>query len=73
MDKLILLSQDKETLRQLREYINKTFEQRLIKRVLAGQDVSGFKDASDIIKIAVDDIDSLSKKDKKNINLNQAE
>lgn len=73
MDKLVLLSQDKDTLRLLREYITNTMEQRLIKKVLAGQDVSGFKDANEIIKISLDEIDALSKKDKKNININQAE
>ena len=73
MDKLVLLSQDKETLRLLREYMTGTIENRLIKKVLAGQDVSGFKDAHEIIKITLDEIDALSKKDKKNININQAE
>lgn len=73
MDKLVLFSQDKETLNQVRDYLNSTLEKRLIKKALNGQEVTGFKDASEIIKTAFDEIELLSKKDKKLKNLNQSE
>lgn len=73
MDKLVLLSQDKATLLALREYINGTLERKLIAKALQKEDVSGFAEAHNIIKVALDEIDSLTKQDKKPININQAE
>lgn len=73
MDKLVLLSQDKETLRLLREYMTGTMEQKLIKKVLTGQDVSGFKDANEILKVALDEIDALTKKESQISRINQSE
>jgi hypothetical protein len=73
MDKLVLLSQDKETLRQVREFMTSTMERKLISKALRKEDVSGFAEANEIIKSALDEIDNLSKKDKKPLNINQSE
>lgn len=73
MDILIKLSQDKNTLQALREYINSTLEKKLVKKALNKEDVSGFAEASNIIKVALDEIDSMSKKDTQINRINQAE
>lgn len=73
MDKLVILSQDKATLQALREYINSTLERKLINKALNKEDVSGFAEASNIIKVALDEIDAMSKKEKEIIRINQSE
>lgn len=73
MDKLILLSQDKETLRLLREYLYGTLEKKLINKALKKEDVAGFADAHNIIKVALDEIDALTKKDNVISKINQSE
>jgi len=73
MEKLTLLSQDKATLSELRNYLNKTLETKLIQKALRKEDVSGFAEASEIIKISLDEIDKLFKIEKKVNNINQSE
>lgn len=73
MDKLILLSQDKATLQAIREYLQGTLEKKLVYKALHKEDVSGFAEANEIIKVAIDEIDSLTKVEKKVININQSE
>ena len=73
MDKLVILSQDKATLQAVREYLNSTLERKLINKALKKEDVSGFADASNIIKVALDEIDGLSKKDNQTNRINQSE
>jgi len=73
MDKLVLLSQDKATLQAVREYMNSTLERKLISKVLHKEDISGFADASEIIKISLDEIDALTKKETPINRINQAE
>lgn len=73
MDKLVLLSQDKATLQALREYINSTLERKLISQALKKEDVSGFAEAHNIIKVALDEIDALTKKDNQPKVINQSE
>lgn len=73
MDKLILLSQDKGTLQAIRDYLKSTLEKKLIAKALNKEDVSGFAEASNIIKISLDEIDNLTKKDNQINRINQAE
>ena len=73
MDKLVLLSQDKATLEDVRQYMYKTLERKLVTKALRKEDVSGFAEAHDIIRVALDEIDALTKVEKKSNNLNQAE
>lgn len=73
MDKLVLLSQDKATLEDVRQYMYKTLERKLVTKALRKEDVSGFAEAHEIIRVALDEIDALTKVEKKSNNLNQAE
>lgn len=73
MERLVLLSQDKDTLLELRSYLKGTLERKLIDKAMKKDDVSGFAEAFDIIKVALDEIDSLSKKDKVISKINQSE
>lgn len=73
MEKLTLLSQDKATLTEVRNYLNRTLEIKLIHKALKKEDVSGFAEASEIIKVAMDEIDNMFKIEKKVININQSE
>jgi len=73
MDRLILLSQDKATIAELRRYFTKTLHTKVIRAVLSKQDVSGFAEANEIIKVALKEIDDMYKEDPKAKNLNQSE
>lgn len=73
MDKLVLLSQDKATLQEVRNYLNSTLEKKLISQALGKEDVSGYAEASNIIKIALDEIDALTKKNNEIKRINQSE
>jgi len=73
MDKLVLLSQDKATLQAVREYMYSTLERKLIAKVLHKEDVSGFADAHEIIRVSLDEIDALTKKENQVNRINQAE
>jgi hypothetical protein len=73
MDKLVILSQDKATLQAVRDYLNSTLRKKLVYKALKKEDISGFADASNIIKIALDEIDGLSKKDNEVKRINQSE
>lgn len=73
MDKLTLLSQDKATLLELKNYLNSTLERKLISKALKKEDVSGFAEASEIIKVAMNEIDNLFKDAKKVAHLNPSE
>lgn len=73
MEKLVLLSQDKATLTELRNYLQSTLEKKLIAKALRKEDVTGFAEANNIIKTAIDEIDALTKSEKKSNNINQAE
>lgn len=73
MDKLILLSQDKATLQAIRDYLQSTLEKKLVYKALHKEDVSGFAEANEIIKVALDEIDSLTKKEKEIKLINQSE
>lgn len=73
MDKLTLLSQDKATLLELKNYLNSTLERKLITKALKKEDVSGFAEASEIIKVAMNEIDNLFKDAKKVAHLNPSE
>ena len=72
MDRLHNLAKDKMTMTDLREYFQLTLEKRLIEKALSGQDVVGFKEANDIIKVALNELEKMVKP-KKEINLNQSE
>jgi len=48
-------------------------EKKLISKALSKQDVSGFAEASNIIKVALDEIDALTKKENQANRINQAE
>lgn len=73
MDKLILLSQDKATLQAVRDYIKSTLEKKLVAKALNKEDVSGFAEASNIIKVAIDEIEAMSKKENQINRINQSE
>lgn len=66
MDRLNLLSQDKATLEQLREFTKGVLNDEIIKKTLAKQDTTGYAEASEIIKKVLDKIDGLFKEEKKN-------
>jgi hypothetical protein len=66
MDRLNLLSQDKATLEQLREFFKSVLHDEIIKKTLSKQDVTGYAEASEIIKKSLDKIDGLFKEEKKN-------
>lgn len=68
MERLIQLSKDKDLVAEIRNYLNKTLEKRLIQDTLARKDVSGFADAFEIIKLALNEIENLSKVEKVRIN-----
>jgi hypothetical protein len=73
MERLILLSQDKATLGELKEYLTKTLNTKLIKAVLNKEDATGYAEANDIIKVALKEIDDMFKPEKKTSNLNESE
>lgn len=73
MDKLRLLSQDKATLAEVKNYLQSTLEKKLISKALRKEDVSGFAEASEIIRVAIDEIDNMFKPEKKVSTINQAE
>jgi predicted secreted protein len=66
MDRLNLLSQDKATLEQLREFFKGVLHDEIIKKTLSKQDTTGYAEASEIIKKSLDKIDGLFKEEKKN-------
>lgn len=66
MDRLNLLSQDKATLEQLREFFKSVLHDEIIKKTLSKQDATGYAEASEIIKKSLDKIDGLFKEEKKN-------
>lgn len=73
MERIRLLSQDKATLAELKEYLKQTLEKKLISKAMKREDISGFVDAQEIIKTAIDEIDNMFKVENKKINLNQSE
>lgn len=73
MERLTLLSKDKATLQDLSNYLHLTLEKKLIAKALRKEDVSGYAEASEIIKIAMNEIDALTEVDKVRNNINQAE
>ncbi|MBP7540370.1 MAG: hypothetical protein KA802_10530 [Saprospiraceae bacterium] len=73
MDRLIILSQDKGTLEDVRKYMYSLLERKLVFKALKKEDITGFAEAHDIIRIALDEIDALSKVEKKTNNINHAE
>jgi len=73
MEKLILLSQDKATLEELKNFLQTTLERKLITKALKKEDVSGFAEASEIIKVAMNEVDNLFKDQKKIAHLNPSE
>jgi len=72
MERIRILSHDKATLGDLREYFRLTLEKKLISKAMRKEDVSGFAEAFEIIKSAMDEIDNMTKQNKK-VNLNQSE
>lgn len=74
MERLRLLSQDKVTLVELKDYLRQTLEKKLIAKAMRKEDVSGFAEANEIIKTAMEEIDNMFKVEtNKKINLNQSE
>lgn len=74
MERLRLLSQDKATLVELKDYLRQTLEKKLIAKAMRKEDVSGFAEANEIIKTAMEEIDNMFKVEtNKKINLNQSE
>lgn len=73
MEILIKLSQDKQTLGAVRDYLQSTLERKLISKALKKEDVSGFAEAHEIIKVALDEIDNMFKVEKKITSINQSE
>jgi hypothetical protein len=72
MERLFNLAKDKLTMTDLREYFKTTLEKKLVEKALLGQDVVGFKEANDIIKVALNELETMVKP-KKGVNLNQSE
>lgn len=73
MENLVKLSQDKATLKDLKDFIYKKMYEKIVDKVLKKEDVSGYADAKQIIKDTIEEIDSLFKDGKKSININQSE
>lgn len=65
MDRLTLLSQDKATLKDLRTFFESVLNDEIIKKTLSREDTSGYAEASEIIKKALNKIDDLYKENKK--------
>jgi len=65
MDRLTLLSQDKATLKDLKTFFDTVLNDEIIKKTLAREDTSGYAEASEIIKKALNKIDDLYKENKK--------
>lgn len=73
MERLIRLSQDKQTLADLREFFNNTLYSEIIDKTIKKEDVSGYSEAYKIIKKSLNLIDDLYKPDKPKQDPNQAE
>jgi len=73
MENLIKLSQDKATLKDLKDFIYKKMYAKIVDKVIKKEDVSGYADAKQIIKDSLEEIDSLFKDGKKSSKLNQSE
>jgi len=65
MDRLTLLSQDKATLKDLKTFFDTVLNDEIIKKTLSREDTSGYAEASEIIKKALNKIDDLYKENKK--------
>jgi len=72
MDILTKLSQDKATLSALKEFMQKTLEEDIVKKTLKGEDVSGYAEAHRVVTITLDKVDRLYKLKESNNTLNQA-
>ena len=64
MDKLILLSQDKATLNALRDYFISVLDEKTIKCVKLGENPAGYREAYEIVKKVLDDVNALYKENK---------
>jgi hypothetical protein len=73
MESLVKLSQDTATLNDIRSFMNSKLEQKIISKVLKGEDVSGYANAYDIIKITLNEIEDLHKNKKESPRINQSE
>ena len=73
MDRLTLLSQDKATLGDLKEFFKVVLNEEIISKTLKKEDTSGYAEASEIIKKALKKIDDLYKENKKTSNIKRSE
>jgi hypothetical protein len=73
MENLVKLSQDKATLKDLKDFMYKKMYAKIVDKVIKKEDVSGYADAKQIIKDALEEIDSLFKDGKKSNKINQSE
>jgi hypothetical protein len=71
MDRLKLLAQDKNTMADLREYFRLHLEKKIIAQAMHKKPVEGYAEASGVIKVALDELEDLTKVKKKS-NLNQS-
>lgn len=72
MDRLAILAQDKMTMADLREYFKRHLEQKLLTKAFAKEDVVGYAEANEVIKVALNELEAMVKPKNKN-NLDQAE
>ena len=62
MEKLRLLSQDKDTLKLLRDYFFETMKDQIVKKAFKKEDVSGYAEARSVIENALDEIDKMTER-----------
>jgi len=73
MDRLTLLSQDKATLKDLKDFFELVLNDEIVKKTLAREDTSGYAEASEIIKKSLAKINDLYKEEVKKDGLNKSE
>lgn len=73
MEALIRLAKDKTTMDAIRLFMNEKMKEKIISKVIKKEDISGYADASEVIKTALNEIEALGKEKKEPKNINQSE